>query len=283
MNGAGVQKTAFRAMSVQVEITGVGAPDGAVAAAGRFAADLAADWEAHFSRFRPDSMLCRLNAADGSPVAVDDLFLDLVGRAAAAVARTGGRFDPAILPALEAAGYDESWSRIDPERDRRAAPAVPSPGPAAWRAIRRDRWRGTVALPPGMRLDVGGIGKGMFVDLLAHCIRSWPGGCIDAGGDLFVWGASPDGDGWAIGIEDPAAPDHDLLVARVPAGATLGVATSGGYRRRWRAGGAPAHHLIDPATGQPLPASGPCAATAFAATVTDAEIATKALLVAAAN
>ncbi|HEU5431302.1 MAG TPA: FAD:protein FMN transferase, partial [Thermomicrobiales bacterium] len=213
---------------------------------------------------------------------VDRLFLDLVERAAAAVARTGGRFDPAILPALEAAGYDDTWPQIDRERDRRRGSAVPTPGPAAWGAIRLDRRSGTLALPPGMRLDFGGIGKGMFVDLLARRLRQWPGGCIDAGGDLFVWGASPDGDGWAIGIEDPAAPDHDLLVARA-AGAPLGIATSGGYRRRWRAGGAAAHHLIDPATGQPLPASGPCAATAFAATVTDAEIATKALLVAAAN
>ena len=60
--------------------------------------------------------------------------------------------------------------------------------------------------------------------------------------------------------------------------ADAGVATSGIGRRSWSgAGGAPAHHLLDPATG--LPAfTGVVQATAIAPTALTAEIRAKAAL-----
>ncbi|HEU4612045.1 MAG TPA: FAD:protein FMN transferase, partial [Kofleriaceae bacterium] len=71
---------------------------------------------------------------------------------------------------------------------------------------------------------------------------------IDAGGDMVLSGAGPDGDGWLVDIEDPDDPRSVLATLCVRDRA---VATSAPNRRRWRRGPGDAHHLIDPRTGLP--------------------------------
>jgi thiamine biosynthesis lipoprotein len=213
-------------------------------------------------------------------LAVDDTFLDVLEAAAGAVRRTDGRFDPAVLPALEAAGYDRSIELVPATADLVPCRPRPTMGRDGWQEVRIDRDRGEVALPPRMRIDLGGIAKGAFVDRLAAELTAWPGGSIDAGGDLWIWGEPPGGAAWAVSIENSCQPESDLFAAEVPPGAGLGIATSATHRRRWRIGGGEAHHLIDPQTGSPLVGE-IRGATAFAPTVTAAEIAAKALLIAA--
>ena len=274
----------FRAMSTTVAMTGVGVPEKSMEQAVDNARRLAEEWEQRFSRFRPDSVLCRLNAAGGQAIPADDTFRSMLEGVVQAVGRTGGRFDPSILPVLEALGYDRSIDEV------RAGPADMIPPPVAthgsgldrWASVRIDHEAGVAALPAGMRIDLGGIAKGAFVDLLAAEFAQWPGGSIDAGGDAMVWGEAPDGQAWHIGVEDPHAPDADAdaLMVEVPSGSRAGIATSGTHRRRWRSGGHEVHHLIDPRTGLPAK-SELLSVTALAATVTAAEVAAKAILLAA--
>jgi thiamine biosynthesis lipoprotein len=282
MTAPSVTTSSFPAMGTTVTLTGVDVASAAFREAVTVAQALAETWEDRFSRFRPDSQLCRLNAAAGAPVAIDATVLDLLETARDAAIRTGGRFDPSILPALEAAGYDDDFDRVRARAATIARPAIPAAGVVAWRAVYTDRDRGEATLPAGMRIALGGSGKGAFVAHLAKRLAGWSGGCVDAGGDLRVWGRAPGGDGWVIGIEDPARPGTDLaaIVAAPPLCAA--VATSAPNRRNWIVSGELRHHLIDPATGRPLPL--PVASvTAIAPTATAAEIATKALLVAAAR
>lgn len=274
-----VAHASFPAMSTTVTITGVGVPARAVTRAAERGRFLAEEWENRFSRFRPQSLLCRLNGAGGEATVVDDEFLDMLEIAMVAVAGTGGHFDPSILPALEAAGYDRSIERVQAAPFLAMSAPLPAAGQAAWNRVQIDHDCSQVQLPPEMRLDFGGIAKGRFVDRLAATLSDWPGGCVDAGGDLYLWGVSPGGERWAIGIEDPARPDSDLLVAEVTAQHGLGIATSGTHRRQWHAGDRLAHHLIDPRSGAPL-AAGARSVTAVAWDVATAEVATKALLVA---
>jgi thiamine biosynthesis lipoprotein len=274
-------RATFAAMSTTMAIVGVGVPEAAAARAADRGQRLAADWERRFSRFRPDSQLSGLNAAGGRPFPVDDVFLDLLEGARAAVRRTGGRFDPSILPALEAAGYDRSIEGVGATPVQLGRPPRSGVGREGWEQVRIDHGRGEVTLPPEMRIDLGGVAKGAFADRLAMELAAWPGGCVDAGGDLRLWGLPPDGDRWAIGIEDPFHPDRDCFVAEVPA-ASAGVATSGTYRRRWQAGDRTAHHLIDPRRGVPV-ADVVCAVTAIAPDTATADVAAKALLLAAAD
>ena len=70
--------------------------------------------EARWSRFRPDSDVSRLNRSAGQPVEVDADTLDLLDLCRVAAARTGGAFDPTVLPALLAAGYDRTFTELAP-------------------------------------------------------------------------------------------------------------------------------------------------------------------------
>lgn len=277
-----IAHAAFPAMSTSVALTGVGISERVISQAAAEACQLAEAWEQRFSRFRPGSLLCRMNAAKGQPVSADDAFLTLLDAAAVGVRRTAGRFDPSVLPALEAIGYDRSIEQVRADPPGRAtAPGLSSiSGVGGWARVRVDHKAGVVSLPTGMRVDFGGIAKGAFVDLLANTFSHWPGGSIDAGGDAMVWGEAPDGQAWHVGIEDPNAQEQDALLIDLPAGSRFGIATSGTHRRRWLAGGREVHHLIDPRTGQP--ASTPLqSVTALAESVTTAEIAAKAVLLAA--
>ncbi len=118
-------------------------------------------WEDRLSRFRPESELSRLNAAAGMPQPVSGVLWDVVQKSVEAARVTGGLVSPAVAPALEAAGYDRSFEAIGSVASLPAH--TPSPTPD-WRRLRMDRRARTICLPPGVRLDLGGIAKGWAAD-----------------------------------------------------------------------------------------------------------------------
>lgn len=212
------------------------------------------------SRFRPDSELSRLNAA-GELEAGDDL-LAVVRLALAARERTCGRFDPTVHDALVAAGYDRSFEVL--QTGGAGSPSSPAGGAVCVQGHR-------ITLDPGVRLDLGGIGKGYAVDR-AVAILAGAGPClVNAGGDLAVAGVPADGV-WPVGLETPLGE----LTLGVAEGA---LATSGRDRRRWVVDGQERHHLIDPATGRPAE-SGLVTVTVAAPSAVEAEVAAKALFLA---
>ena len=261
----------FPAMGSTVELVLVGGSPSQAKEAFALAQRLAGEWERTFSRFRADSELSHLNASSGVAVPVSTLLYAAVDAAIAAATRTGGLFDPTVLPSLTALGYDRTFREI-PEDDGTAVDVSPSPGVSV---IALDPERRTVMLPAGVQLDLGGIVKGLYADVLASSLSDWPGGAVSAGGDVRVWGISPDGHRWSIGVEDPDSPERDLATVLVT---DCGVATSGTNRRSWRRAGRLVHHLIDPRTGWPAESSFR-AVTAIAPTATNAEIASLALFV----
>jgi thiamine biosynthesis lipoprotein len=101
-----------------------------------------------------------------------------------------------------------------------------------------------------MKIDSGGSGKGLAADLLA---RKWtvdlmsdgrvPNFMIDCGGDIRFGGRNPHG---YVNVTDPF--DHRAIALPVNSGA---VATSSIAGRIWETSDGHAHHLIDPATGEP--------------------------------
>ena len=260
------------AMGTQVDLLVVDAPTGALAHARARLSDLEARW----SRFRPDSEVSALNRAAGQPVAVSPETFTLVTLAALGWQITGGRFDPTVLDALEAAGYDRAFEQLPPSRERRDGmerPPGPTPGLAG---IALDTEAGTVALPAGTRFDPGGIGKGYAADLLCAELRAGgaTGACVNVGGDLRVSGTPPRAGLWSVAVPHP----HGGLAATVELSEGA-VATSSPMRRAWRAGGRLAHHLIDPRTGQPA-RTGIFQATVLAGEAWRAEVATKAAFLA---
>lgn len=271
-----VCRRTFRAMGCPITLTAVDLPEARFAADANALVALAEAWEARFSRFRPESELSRLNASAGKgPQPVDAALFDMIARAVSVLEQSHGAFNPLVLPALLGSGYDRTFREVESRAEWRAASGAPVPG---IEAIVLDRSAMSIALAEGAQLDLGGIAKGAFVDAaFALMAERWPGGCLNVGGDLRLWGVPPDGDAWLTGIEDPLHPERDLAIARIVEPARAGaIATSGRNRRRWCTDRGTAHHLIDPRTGEP--ARGAIeTATAFAADATTADIAAKLL------
>jgi FAD:protein FMN transferase len=228
--------------------------------------------EAALSRFRAESDLSRLNAARGEWLSVDQRLVEALRLALWAREETDGRFDPTVLPALVAAGYDRSFEQIEVRAPRRAD---------GWRAgARIEVEEGRARVERGAAVDLGGIGKGYAATRALRAMEdAWPGlpgGLVDLGGDLALAGSTPEGGPWQIAIADPRRPGTTAGLLLLQGG---GVATSGRDLRRFGPGGS-LHHLIDPATGEPaLP--GPLAVTVVARTAAEAEAHATALAISA--
>jgi thiamine biosynthesis lipoprotein len=247
----------FRAMGCQVEVQLLHDADSVVDHAVGLALSAAEMrfrlCEEELSRFIATSDLTLLNQAAGrGPVLVSPILGEVTQHALAAAQATGGMFDPTLGTILAHLGYDRPFP-FPAIGNGGALPVVlPSHHTDAWREIVVDPAAGTVALPAGMALDFGGIGKGWAVDRMvailhhAHGVR---GGLVNAGGDLRTWGEAPDAAAaWTVGVEDPQENARDRAVVGVSDGA---VATSSTAYRRWRRGDRWVHHLLDPRTGQP--------------------------------
>lgn len=200
------------------------------------------DFEARWSRFRSSSELCALNAAAGSWVRLSPPTLALVSLAVRAWEVTGGLFDPTVLPALESVGYLRSFGASQPDSPAEPIPMT-VPG-CAGIEFRRDM----VRLPRGVRIDLGGIGKGYAADLIVTELvaAGAEGVSANLGGDLRVSGTAPGAQPWVVAVADESAPESDLVHVALAEGA---VATSTRLRRRWQQHGQDRHHLIDPRTG----------------------------------
>ncbi|HET8522138.1 MAG TPA: FAD:protein FMN transferase [Thermomicrobiales bacterium] len=269
----------FPAFGSTITLTGVGVAFNEFRAGVEEVRRLSDDWDQQFSRFRADSLLTKVNTSH-APVDVTHDFIEVLDAALDGALKTDGRFDPAILPALNAAGYRHDFERIRGRPAIISAP-VPSPGSRKLMQINIDREAQTVLLPLGIQLDFGGIAKGAFADRIASRLEEWPGGCIDVGGDLRVWGEAPDGPRWRVGVEHPCSTELDIRSVEIASKAASGVATSGVNRRHWETtGGQPVNHLIDPRTGRSVSGS-PQSVTVFAQTATDAEVAATSALIAA--
>ncbi|TYP75523.1 FAD:protein FMN transferase [Paenibacillus methanolicus] len=252
----------FRAMNTTVYLR-LRASDGQAAKAKAAAADWFRFVEQRFSRFRPDSELCRLNRAEGRPMMVSDTMLEVLELAAHYGRVTGGTFSPFVLDALARSGYDVSYEQLrersgeagahEDSRNAAAAPrtadAAPSCSPIS--ALRLDLGMKAATLPPGGALDLGGIVKSWAVERFADYLRrrlDIAAGLIKAGGDLTTWGSPGEQEHWSIGIEHPWEPDGNWGTLRLD-GDYRAAATSSVLGRSWSSPtGETRHHLIDPAT-----------------------------------
>lgn len=213
------------------------------------------DWLAQLdevaSRFRADSEISRLNAADGAPVRVSPLLAQVIAVALDVAAMTDGIVDPTVGSAMEAIGYDRDFAEL--AVDRSAAPAVttrPAPG---WRSVRFDAEQRVVELPPGVHLDVGSSAKAFASDATVSLVSAVldVGVLVNLGGDIAVAGTPPV-DGWRVRATDDHAASPEAAGQTV-AITTGGLATSSTTVRAWSAAGTPMHHIVDPRTGAPAP------------------------------
>jgi FAD:protein FMN transferase len=234
-------------------------------------------WHHQFSRFESDSELSRLNENGAETVPVSPLMRRVVEAGLQAARATGGLVDPTLLTQIERAGYESHYEGPGlPLLDSLGrAPARRPGGPAreaTWRLVRTDRRTSSVTRPPGVRIDPGGIAKGVFADELAAVLSGHEAFVVDCGGDLRLGGC------WAPVREVHVASPFEDAVLHTLHLRSGGVATSGIGKRSWiDPDGHVAHHLLDPGTGRPA-FTGVVQVTALAPTATQAEMLSKAAL-----
>ncbi|MBE7552384.1 MAG: FAD:protein FMN transferase [Anaerolineales bacterium] len=216
-------------------------------------------FEKRLSRFDPQSELSRLNADEAEAFQASPILLDAVEAALAAAEATHGLYDPTLLAALEQAGYDRSFEQI-----AQALPLTELAGPLTapssslarrlstrsftFRSITINRARREIYKPCGLRLDLGGMGKGWTVDRAADRLQGLGPFLVNAGGDIFAYHSPPGQKGWEIDLVHPLKPEESMARLLLHHRA---LATSTIARRRWQHQGQIMHHLIDPCTGQP--------------------------------
>lgn len=273
----------LRAMATEVTLTVV-APGDVAGPALQRAAAVFARVEAACTRFRADSPLMVANASCQEWHVVPPECFDAVSAAWQAYRQTGGLFDPRVLDTLVRLGYDRTLPFTDPAA--RPRPSPPSSPPAAGGPLTAQPWRPEFdAARRAVRLgehpvDLGGIGKGLAVRRAADELAAVGAPfLVEAGGDLAVGGDGPDGQGWLVGVEDPApGPDGDPDLVAVLRLADRSCATSSVRVRHWQVDGRSVHHLIDPRTGASS-TTGLHAVTVVGTDAATAEVWSKALFV----
>ena len=205
-----------------------------------------ATFEAKFSRFRPDSIVSRINAAAGREwVHVDAQTDQLLDLAADLHRITDGILDPTMLPLLKVWDWKTTHVKLPETSAIHAALALTGFGKIVHKP-------GQVFLPQaGIGLDFGGFGKEYAVDQLVRIAREHgiQDALIDLGRDLYAIGGNGQHPFWHVGLEDARSPGAcwgGLAVS------DFGVASSGDGLRHFERNGVRYGHILDPRSGWPV-------------------------------
>ncbi len=203
--------------------------------------------DALLSVWKDDSDASRINAAAGkAPVKVSGETIDVLSIAHDISAQTGGKFDITFGALADIWKFDHDQDNSIPDRAaiERRLPLV------NYEDVIVDRAAGTAFIRrPGMRIHLGGIGKGYAVDRAVALLkqRGLRDFMIQFGGDLYVAGTNG-GKPWKLGIADPRG-SHDPFATIEISDGTF--STSGDYERAFVKDGVRYHHILDPDRGEP--------------------------------
>ena len=192
------------------------------------------------------SELSRVNASAGiKPIHVSTDTLAVVHRAMQAAEMTDGGFNIAIGPAVEA------WSVTDGQRIPAESELDALRPLVDLQAVHVDVREQTIYLDKaGMRIDVGGIGKGYAADQAVEALRRAGAiaGVVALSGDIKTFGRMPGGKKFPVGIQHPRKDGSILAWIDLEDEA---ISTAGDYERFFERDGVRYHHILDPRTLQP--------------------------------
>jgi thiamine biosynthesis lipoprotein len=206
--------------------------------------------EKKYSRYRSDSIVSRINAAAGTGwVDLDEESAALFGYADSLFRISDGLFD--ITSGVLRRAWDFRQPKLPTSQTLQPLLAL-----IGWQTVQWQKHSHPQRIhlsARGMEIDFGGFGKEYAADRAAAILIELgvQSGYVNLGGDLRVIGPQPDGQAWAIGIQDPRKTDQTIAVIPVQSGA---LATSGDYERFFELQGRRYCHILDPRSGQPVQA-----------------------------
>lgn len=208
--------------------------------------------ERTYSRYRPDSIVARINAAAGDTagsgwVDCDAETLSLLNFADQLHQQSGGLFDITSGVLRRAWNFGQAKDEAQLPTPAQIDALLPLIG---WAQVQREGTR--IRLPrAGMELDFGGFGKEYAADRAAALLQRTGvlHGYVNLGGDMRLMGPKPDGSPWVMGIQHPRERGQLLATQQLSTG---GLATSGDYERFMVVDGQRYCHLLNPRTGWPV-------------------------------
>jgi len=226
-----------------------------------------------FSRSISGSEISQINNSAGRrPVSVSPEVIFVTEKAIYYASLSSGAFDPTIAPLIDLWGFLGQNYRLPGITEiEETLPLVD------YTLLEIDSSRSTIYLPrEGMSLELGGIAKGYIVDqALQVLIRAGiEHAFINAGGDIGLIGAKPDGSPWRIGVRHPRKENEIIAVLPAIGGA---VVTSGDYQRTFEEDSISYHHILKPETG--MPSRELVSVTILAPTATEADALSTAVFV----
>lgn len=241
-----VVKRAQMHMGTLVSITAVAATDATAQAAIGAGFREIKRLEQLLSTWIAESELSQVNRAAGhAPVSVSHETMELVARSLEIARMTEGGFNIAVGPAIEA------WSVMDRQRIPAKEELEQLKPLVDWASIELNHIAKTIYLPlPGMRIDVGGIGKGYAADKAAEEMKKAGAraGVVALSGDIKTFGSLPGSLGFPVGIKHPREEGAVLAIVDLKDEA---ISTAGDYERFFEQDGIRYHHILDPQTLQP--------------------------------
>lgn len=214
--------------------------------------------EEELSRFRANSDITRINnLAAHSPLCLSLDTFECLKLAERISQETNGAFDITIGPLLKC------W--LNPDKTLRA-PAAEELEDArrnvGMHLLKLDELEHTVTLLASpVYLDLGAIGKGYAVDVMANLLREWEiAVALLHGGrsSVYALGAPPGTEGWPLSISNPMRSEQPPMMCYLCNQAVSGSGLQKGQ------------HIIDPRSGQPLAAKRAAWAITPEAAISDA-------------
>jgi len=214
--------------------------------------------EQELSRFLPNSDIARLNhLAANQPLQLGLEAFECLMLSKRVSEETSGAFDVTIGPLLKC------W--LNPDKTLRSPSAeelAQARRNIGMQLLELDEAQHTVTLQASpVHVDLGAVGKGYAVDVMANLLREWDieialihGGRSSA----FALGSPPEKTGWPLTISNPMHPGQILVHLHLCNQAVSGSGLQKGQ------------HIINPRTGQPLAGKRAAWAIAPDAATTDA-------------
>ena len=200
--------------------------------------------EDKFSRYIRGNIIDRINRAEGARIDVDEETARLIDFAVTLYELSERRFDITSGSLRRVWTFDES-ANVPNRADVDAILEL-----VGWHKV---EWSASaLRMPPGMEIDLGGIGKEYAVDRAAAIARDQTtASClVNFGGDLAVSREPSTRDAWSVGIEAlGGGADASDTIIKLSAGA---LATSGDAQRFLLKDGVRYAHILDPTTGWPV-------------------------------
>jgi len=206
--------------------------------------------EKHISHYLPDNDLARLNQSAGSGVLKvnSDLF-EVIRWSKRYWERTDGAFDPSVGPLLDLWGFYRK-NKQDIPSDNEISEALKKVGMD--KVIINVDEQSVGLTVPEMRLDFGGIGKGLALDRAKAILKEQgiKSGILHAGtSSIVAIGTPPNQAGWKIGIRSPYNKDETIEEFLIN---DESLSTSSVSEQFLERKGKKYGHIFNPKTGRPV-------------------------------